>query len=75
MDLLIGVLIIVAMIFVLARPFRQRSDREADIYRRVTGLDGGDLDQRIPCPHCGESILATARECRYCGKQVLHQDE
>jgi uncharacterized membrane protein len=39
MDALLGLLIIAAMIFVLARPFRRHSDREADIYRRVSGLE------------------------------------
>lgn len=25
---------------------------------------------RIPCPVCGEKIVATARVCRFCGEQV-----
>lgn len=74
MDLLMGVLIIAAMIFVLARPFRPRSEREADIYRRVSGLDGEASEERQPCPHCGEKILATASVCRFCGQPVNHQE-
>lgn len=27
--------------------------------------------ERIPCPVCGEKIVATARICRFCGEQVV----
>jgi len=70
MDILAGVLIVVAMIFVFTRPFRNRSDREEQIYRRLTGLDEGEFERRRPCPHCAELILPDARVCHYCGKEI-----
>jgi DNA-directed RNA polymerase subunit RPC12/RpoP len=27
-------------------------------------------ERRIPCPHCAEKILPTARVCRFCGREV-----
>jgi hypothetical protein len=26
--------------------------------------------QRLPCPHCSELILRTAKVCRFCGRDV-----
>jgi len=70
MDVLIGVLVLAAMIFVFTRPFRDRSDRDKKIYRQLAGLDNDDFEGRQPCPNCGEMILPEAKVCRYCGKEV-----
>jgi DNA-directed RNA polymerase subunit M/transcription elongation factor TFIIS len=34
------------------------------------GVEGPVEDDRIPCPMCGEMIIATARKCRFCGEEV-----
>lgn len=70
MDILIGLLIILAMVYVFTRPFRQRSSGEENIYNRLAGLDGDENGLRMQCPHCGESILSTARVCLYCGRDI-----
>ena len=75
MDVLIGLLILIALALVMSRPFRQRSKRDEEIYRRVSGLDGDDGEGRIPCPACGELILPTAQVCRFCGREVKPGDK
>jgi uncharacterized OB-fold protein len=70
MDILVGLLIVVAMVYVLSRPFRKRSSGEEAIYRRVAGLDGDEIERRVPCPHCGELLLPEARACPHCSKEI-----
>lgn len=33
---------------------------------RLTRSPAPNVDQRIPCPQCGESIAAGAQICRFC---------
>ena len=74
MDILVGFLIVVAMLYVLSRPFRNRSSDEEQIYRKVAGLDGEDRILRVPCPSCGELVLAQAKVCRQCGRDLSAPD-
>ena len=30
-----------------------------------------DHTERVPCPHCSEPILRTAKICRFCGRDVV----
>lgn len=69
MDILVGLLIVAAMLYVLSRPFRKGSAEEEQIYRRVAGL-GNDGEQRVPCPYCAEPILPKAQVCRHCGRDL-----
>jgi predicted RNA-binding Zn-ribbon protein involved in translation (DUF1610 family) len=58
-----------------AEPVPLPSDAPSESAAAEASLDGlsakdygGTLPKRKPCPVCGESIVATAAKCRFCGE-------
>jgi hypothetical protein len=40
------------------------------VMKRGTAMAPLPTEGRAPCPHCREPIIATARVCRFCGREL-----
>jgi hypothetical protein len=65
---LIGAIIVIIIGIFFLKLFNKIAGRGPKQVKNVINqsIVGKDLEKRVPCPHCSEKILPSAKKCPFC---------